>query len=293
MTPHRPGFTGYPFDRADNIRADAASLSAMMTDWRARLLRMQGLEPVLSADGALDWGLITDTTDDATLILLGVYDECPHFVSLPKQADGATLFRSPRIMAALAALSPNDMAIYGAARSLIDWHLRHGFCGRCGAATALFRAGWGRTCTGCGAEHFPRVDPVVIMIAEFKGKALVGRNVSWPAGRYSALAGFLEPGETIEEAVARELYEEAGLVARHVRYVTSQPWPFPAQLMIACVAEVTSDALTLAPGELADALWLTCDDVRLALAGDARAPFLAPPHYAVAHSLLQHWASKE
>lgn len=289
MTPQRPGFTGYPLDRVDHIRADAEGLAPLLNDWRARVLKLEGFEPVITSSGGLEWGSLADAPDDAALILLGLHETKPHFAVLPAQAEGATLFRSPRTMQALAILSPEEMAIYGAARSLIDWHLRHGFCGRCGSATVLFRAGWGRKCTGCETEHFPRVDPVVIMIAEFEGKALVGRNVNWPEGRYSALAGFLEPGETIEEAVARELFEEAGVVATKVRYVTSQPWPFPAQLMIACVAEVTSDVLTLAPTELSDALWLTPDEVKAALAGDADARFLAPPHYAVAHSLLTEW----
>ncbi len=291
MTPHRPGFTGFPFDRVDHIRADADALTRLMSDWRGRVLQMDGFEPVLSAHGALEWGSMADAPLDAALILLGLHEERPHFAVLPAQAEGATLFRSPRTMQALSALAPEEMAVYGAARSLIDWHLRHGFCGKCGTPTTLFRAGWGRKCVGCGTEHFPRVDPVVIMIAEYQGKALVGRNVNWPEGRYSALAGFLEPGETIEEAVARELFEEAGVVAKHVRYVTSQPWPFPAQLMIACVAEVESDVLTLAPTELSDALWLTKEEVRAALADDESARFLAPPHYAVAYNLLRSWAS--
>ncbi len=290
MTPQRPGFTGYVLDRVDHLRGDADAITALMHDWRARVLRLDGFEPILTVDGGIEWGSLADIADDAALILLGLHESKPHFVVLPEQADGAALFRSPRLMHALSRLSAPDMATYGAARSLIDWHLRHGFCGRCGAVTSLFRAGWGRKCTGCATEHFPRVDPVVIMIAEHDGKALVGRNASWPEGRYSALAGFLEPGETIEEAVARELFEEAGVVATKVRYVTSQPWPFPAQLMIACVAEVTSDALTLAPAELSDAIWLTPTEVRAALTSAADARFLAPPPYAVAHSLLRDWA---
>jgi NAD+ diphosphatase len=290
MNQHRAGFTGYPFDRADHIRTDADALEALMNSMHARVLKMRGFEPELSPHGALDWNSLADVSADAELILLGLHEDKPHFAILPAEAEGGTLFRSPRLMAAFASFSANDLAVYGTARSLIDWHLRHGFCNKCGGATKLFRAGWGRKCAGCNTEHFPRVDPVVIMIAEFEGKALVGRNTSWPEGRYSALAGFLEPGETIEEAVARELFEEAGVVATHVRYVTSQPWPFPAQLMIACVAEVTSDVLTLAPAELSDALWLTPDEVRAALVEADGAKFLAPPPYAVAHSLLKHWA---
>lgn len=291
MTPYRPGFTGYPLDRVDHVRADAEALALHMGDWRARLLRLEGLDPVIDSDGRLAWGSRADAAADAELILLGLDGERPHFAALPEQVDGAPLFRSPRIMQALAALTAEDMAIYGVARSLIDWHLRHRFCGRCGAPTTHARAGWGRHCTSCGAEHFPRVDPVVIMLATHEGRALVGRQASWPAGRYSALAGFLEPGETIEEAVARELFEEAGVRATRVSYVTSQPWPFPAQLMIACVAEVSSNALTLAPNEIEDALWVTRAEVSAALTGAPDARFIAPPHYAVAHSLLTHWAT--
>ncbi|MBU6206560.1 MAG: NAD(+) diphosphatase, partial [Alphaproteobacteria bacterium] len=164
------------------------------------------------------------------------------------------------------------------------------FCGRCGAETQVIRGGWGRHCCGCTLDHFPRVDPVVIMLAEHGGRVLLGRQATWPVGRYSALAGFLEPGESVEEAVARELYEEAGVRACAVRYVTSQPWPFPAQLMLACVAEVESDTLTLSPAEIEDAFWASRDEVRAALAGAEDARFGAPPLYAVAFTLLKHWA---
>ena len=165
------------------------------------------------------------------------------------------------------------------------------FCANCGAGTAVFRAGWGRKCPACATEHFPRVDPVVIMIAEHEGRALVGRQPMWPRGRYSALAGFLEPGESIEEAVAREIAEEAGLRVADVRYVASQPWPFPSQLMIACVARAESDAISLDANELEDAIWVTRAEVRAALAGE-EAPFLAPPPYAIAHTLLAEWAAE-
>jgi NAD+ diphosphatase len=193
-------------------------------------------------------------------------------------------------MEVLSLLGPQDMATYGTARSLIDWHGRHRFCGKCGGATVAHRAGWGRRCAVCESEHFPRVDPVVIMLAEHDGHALLGRQASWPQGRYSALAGFLEPGETVEEAVARELFEEAGVRAGSVRYVTSQAWPFPAQLMLACIAEVQDDALRIDTDELEDAVWLSRAEIRAALAGDAHARCLLPPTYAVAHTLLQHWA---
>ena len=151
------------------------------------------------------------------------------------------------------------------------------------------KAGWSRHCDGCGADHFPRTDPVVIMLAEHRGRVLVGRQHSWAQGRYSALAGFVEPGETIEEAVARELFEEAGVRVRDVRYLMSQPWPFPSSLMIACIAQADDDALTLDETEIEAAFWVDTDGVRAALAEEEDAPFQAPPPMAVAWHLLDQW----
>jgi NAD+ diphosphatase len=188
-------------------------------------------------------------------------------------------------------MQPADAALWGTARSLIEWHNRHGFCSNCGTASTLFRAGWGRKCGACAAEHFPRVDPVVIMLPEHRGRILLGRQPQYPPGRYSALAGFLEPGESIEEAVARELREEAGIEVRDVRYVASQPWPFPGQLMIACIAEAVDDALAIDRTELDDAKWVNRAGVEAALRGDGDAPFLAPPHFAIAHTLFARWLS--
>lgn len=290
MTPYKPGFSGSNFDRADHLRADDAALSSLVTDRGARLLKLHGFDAVLTSEGGLDWGRLESVDEGSILILLGLLNEIPHFAALQEQTTEAPLFRTPRTMEVLSVLGPEDMATYGTARSLIDWHARHRFCGKCGGPTKAHRAGWGRRCERCDSEHFPRVDPVVIMVAEHNGRALVGRQASWPVGRYSALAGFLEPGETVEEAVARELFEEAGVLATKVRYITSQPWPFPAQLMLACVAEVQSDALTIATNELEDAIWVSREEVRAALAGESNTKFLAPPEYAVAHSLLRHWA---
>lgn len=290
MTPEQPGFSGSSLDRVDHLRADAQALAALLRHTGARWLRMHGFDPVLTPAGALDWSAAPAATEAAPVILLGLMQGTPHFVLLQDHSTDAPLFRSPRVMEVLSSLGPEDMALYGTARSLIDWHGKHRFCGKCGAPTRPQRAGWGRRCSQCETEHFPRVDPVVIMLAEHAGRALVGRQASWPEGRYSALAGFLEPGETMEEAVARELFEEAGVRATAVRYVTSQPWPFPAQLMLACIAPVDSDSLNIATDELESALWVTRDEVRAALAGAADAPFAAPPAYAVAHSLLRHWA---
>jgi NAD+ diphosphatase len=285
------GFTGSPLDRVDHIRSDPEAYTALLGNWRARVLKLDGLDPVVADEGGLDWSSLADVADDAELILLGIADDRPHFVPLTNAKGDA--FRSPAVWRALSMLSGEDAAIYGTARSLIDWHNAHQYCGRCGQGTALFRAGWGRKCGACNTEHFPRTDPVVIMLAEFEGKALLGRQSRFPPGNFSALAGFLEPGESIEEAVRREIKEEAGVDCGKVRYVISQPWPFGgSQLMIACIAEAKGDAITLDTNELEAAMWVTKDQARAALAGDETRDFNAPPPFAIAHSLMRIWAAE-
>ncbi|OYY91676.1 MAG: NADH pyrophosphatase [Sphingomonas sp. 28-66-16] len=289
-----PGFTGGLLDRADALRQNAEALGGAMSDWRSRLLKLRNFEPEIDADGRLGWTTLADAPDDAELILLGL-DQAQggraHFAAyLPGMP--APAGRPMSLFAVLGQLAPGEAATYAAARSVIDWHCRHQFCANCGAATVMHRAGWGRRCGNCQAEHFPRVDPVVIMIAEYGDRALLGRGPGWPAGRYSALAGFLEPGESVEEAVAREIFEEAGVRVSNVRYIASQPWPFPSSLMMACVAEAESDVLTVDTNELEDAIWVSRDAVRAVLAGQA-GPFLPPPPYAIAHTLLTAWAEGE
>lgn len=281
-----PGFTGAGLDRADHLRLDAERVADMMANGDARLLRLAELDPVLDEEGRLAWEALGGDED---YLFLGLDEGVPLFAPLVRtpQALGQ---RGWGVLRLLAMMSARDAAIWGAARSVNEWHNRHRFCGVCGAETAIFRAGWGRKCTGCGAEHFPRVDPVVIMLAEHEGRVLLGRQPQYPAGRYSALAGFVEPGESIEEAVARELMEEAGIVVRDVRYVASQPWPFPGSLMIACIGRAESDALRLDPAEIEDGFWATRDEVLAALAGDSAARFLAPPPFAIANTLLTRWS---
>ena len=288
-----PGFTGSMLDRADALRHDAEALAAKL-DWRARLLRLDGLMPAATPEGALAWDSLANLPEDAEVILLGLDSAGRAHVAalLPASGAGTTpAMRSPALMGLLANLAPGEAATYAAARSLIDWHGRHRFCARCGGTTHLFRAGWGRQCDVCATEHFPRVDPVVIMIAEHDGRALLGRGKGWPEGRYSALAGFVEPAESVEEAVAREIHEEAGVRVGDVRYVASQPWPFPSSLMVACIGRAEDDAITLDTNELEDAMWVTRDTVRAVLAGEP-GPFLPPPPYAIAHTLLSVWAGQ-
>jgi NAD+ diphosphatase len=250
------------------------------------LLSLAGTDPELDAEGKLLWTPVPAMMDLSTLIFLGLRDGAALFAPLVGISQGRPAYAVFRLIGMMA---PDEAALWATARSLIAWHDRHRFCANCGAGTEPFRAGWGRRCAACEAQHFPRVDPVVIMLAEHEGRVLLGRQPQYPRGRYSALAGFVEPGESIEEAVAREFAEEAGIEVRNVRYVASQPWPFPGQLMIACIAEAEGDALTIDYTELEDAMWVPRAGVEAAFRGDSQAPFIPPPPFAIAHSLLKAW----
>lgn len=282
------GFTGGTLDRADRERDDPEALATALADPRARLLRLRALEPEVDADGRMVWDALDTLPADVTPLFLGYDAGVPRFVAA-LDAEGSPVSRSPNLMGALAAMPAADAGTYAAARSLTDWHRRHRFCANCGSQTELFRAGWARRCPACAAQHFPRTDPVVIMLAEHDGRVLLGRQASWAPGRYSALAGFVEVGESLEEAVRREVLEEAGVPVGAVRYVASQPWPFPSQLMLACIGEALDERITLDTHELEDAFWATRDEVAGALARTEGARFDAPPDYAIAYSLLAHW----
>ncbi|MCB2046535.1 MAG: NAD(+) diphosphatase [Novosphingobium sp.] len=282
------GFAGTPIDRADHIRSDPAQLESLK-DWRARLLRLDGLDPVLDVEGALQWGTLADCAPDAELVFLGLRDGHGCFAAVPEQGEAGPLQMGSRARAAMGILGPDDLAAYGMARSLVDWHARHRFCAVCGQPTQPAKAGWQRDCGACGGQHFPRVDPVTIMLVEHDGRLLLGRQPRFPKGFYSALAGFVEPGESIEEAVTREVLEEAGVKARKVSYVASQPWPFPSQLMIGCHAETDDPALTIDRTELEDARWFSREEVAEAMARREGAAFTPPPPQAIAHSLLHWW----
>jgi NAD+ diphosphatase len=283
------GFTGAWLDRADQLRTNEAAFAVAAADPRARCLVLDGIDFVPGGGGGLLWEPL-DPADERALMLLGIDDAgIPHFVR--EAAAGARIdARSRTVMRLLPLLSGEEAALYGGARSLLDWHARHSFCAVCGSPTDLFRGGWGRRCGSCNAEHFPRVDPVVIMLAECEGRVLVGRQGGFPPGFFSALAGFVEPGESLEEAVARELFEEAGIRVSDVTYVASQPWPFPSSLMIGCRAIAKYPALTLDTTEIEAAMWVDRAEVRAALAGDMGAPFMAPPPLAIARYLLEDWA---
>lgn len=280
------GLTGSPLDRADEIRRDAQALHAMRMHPQARWLVLDGLRPVLAADGDLLWVRRSEAPEGAE-IFLGIEGTAPRF-AVAGPADGLDGTATDARMAAMQ-LDDGRAAIIAHARSILDWHARHRFCASCGAPTEPAKAGYQRNCSGCGAQHFPRTDPVVIMLALDGDRALLGRQPSWPAGRLSALAGFVEPGESLEEAVARELFEEAGIRTGRVRYVASQPWPFPSSLMVAAFAEAATTDLRIDTVELEEARWFTRAEVRAALDGDG--PFIAPPPLAIAYTLLATWAA--
>ena len=285
-------FAGAQLDRADAIRNDPARLEALM-DWRARLLKLEGLSPVVTPDNTLEWGTLADADAASDLVFLGLLGGKGCFAEVCPDLDGSIASFNPALWRALATLDHDDLAIYGAARSLVDWHARHRFCARCGQPTKLTKGGWQRTCAACKAEHFPRVDPVTIMTVEHDGRLLLGRQPRFPPRRFSALAGFVEPGESIEEAVAREVFEEAGVQVHTVTYVASQPWPFPSQLMIGCHAHADSAELVIDKHEIEEARWFTRDEVAEAMAaGDDGAAFIAPPPHAVAHHLLAWWLER-
>jgi NAD+ diphosphatase len=285
LLPNPNAFTRSPLDRAAHLRRDEAWLAAARSVSDARYAIFNALRPLLRGD-APAWLHRDEIAADGPAIFLGLENSAPRFaVEVAEEAAFDGVFTDMR--SAAMRLSQGDSAILGCARSLFDWHARHGFCAKCGAASAIAEAGWKRVCPACTAEHFPRVDPVVIMLALHEGRCLLGRQARFPPGMHSALAGFVEPGESFEEACARELFEEAGVRAKAVRYHSAQPWPFPSSLMIGLYADVESDALTIDLHELESARWFTREEVRAAL--ERRGEVTAPPPLAIAHQLIKSW----
>lgn len=286
-------FSGSPLDRADHIRVDPEALGGLM-NWRAKVLLLDGLLPGVDEQGGLVWGSLADVPEDAELVFLGMLEGKAHFAPVPGEGAEGPAYAMPRAWQLMTQLAPPDLAIYGGARSLVDWHARHRFCARCGSATSLVKGGWQRHCDNCGADHFPRTDPVTIMLVEHEDRLLLGRQPRFPPKMYSALAGFVEPGETIEEAVAREIHEEAGVRVRDVRYIASQPWPFPSQLMIGCTSVADDPELTIDKTELEDARWFTRDELEAArAAGEAGTDLLYFPRpFAIAHHLVSWWLDR-
>lgn len=298
-------FANSPIDRAGHLRNDPGALSALRSSENARVLLVRDGRPLIAPRAPTDaaqiaWLLpqpVETLLRHSVEIFLGLDGEVPLFAreatGIPDPREGgplAGLGEFHELRGLLPFLPAGEAAIVGQAKALLDWHARHGFCAKCGHATVVSQAGYRRDCPACKAEHFPRTDPVAIMLATCGDEALLGRGPTWPPNRFSALAGFLEPGETIEEGVARELHEEAGVRATSVRYLFSQPWPFPSNLMIGCIAEVAAKELKLDPSELADARWFKRSELPAVLDGSHAGKALGPPPFAVAHHLIKAWA---
>jgi len=298
---------GNPLHRAGNERRDPEWLSGALGGDGVRFLPVQRLKvPVALAAGdpsvghgapCLAWAPGGDWLDGAgDPILLGLEGGDARFavdVSGVSDPAAASFGRGTDVeFQGLRTAAPNlpagDAAIAAQARSLLGWHERHPFCAACGGRTRPRNGGSSRACASCGAEHFPRTDPVVIVVVSRGGRALLGRSGRFAGNLFSALAGFMEPGESVEEAVRREVAEEAGIRVGAVRYVFSQPWPFPASLMLGCLAEGLSDDIAVDPEELEDARWFTRTELTEALAGRSDV-LTVPASLAIAHHLIRAW----
>jgi NAD+ diphosphatase len=299
------GFAGNPLNRLSEIRDDVSAVEALLRASEARTLVFAGEVPVLKAGDPLDPCFTLEETRafgaSREQVLLGIHEQGPVFATLfdADLATGEPLAISARSdltlidvrsLAVKRLLPRAELGMMAQAKSILHWHMKHRFCSNCGAASQVASAGWKRQCSACGAQHFPRTDPVVIMVATRGDSCLLGRQSRFAPGMYSALAGFIEPGETIEDAVRREVMEEAGVKIGRVTYMASQPWPFPASLMIGCIAEALSDDITIDRTELEDARWFTRDEVRQMLQGTHETYLAAPQLIAIARTLLQSWA---
>ncbi|MEL0437271.1 NAD(+) diphosphatase [Phycobacter sp. K97] len=222
-----------------------------------------------------------DALDEMALASFADTSEQQH----PDLPDGHVFAELRRVMTRL---SPLEAEMAATARALLSWHESHQFCARCGHPSDITQAGWQRVCPKCKAGHFPRTDPVVIMLITHGDEVLMGRSPGWPEGMYSLLAGFVEPGETLEAAVRREVLEEVGVTVGEVSYLSSQPWPFPMSLMFGCSGTALSRDLKLDPVEIEDAMWVSRQEMMTAFAGEH--PVLKPARKgAIAHFLLHNW----
>ncbi|HET7714299.1 MAG TPA: NAD(+) diphosphatase [Bauldia sp.] len=292
------GFAGNRIDRRSEKRDDGA-VAAALADPEARLYLFQGDKAVLKTGSTPDPVFTIAEADAlsanrAAIILLGWTDSGPRLaVTLPDSTPletGAFRLVDLRSLAIEGSMTPGDLGAMAQARSLCHWHLRHGHCSVCGAPTVMKIGGYRRDCPACGAEHFPRTDPVVIMLAIDGNRALLGRQARFAPGMYSCLAGFVEPGETIEDAVRRETQEESGIRVGRVRYYSSQPWPFPSSLMIGCHAEALSTEIHRDEAELEDCRWFDRAEVKSMIAATHPDGLKCPPGIAIANRIIRAWA---
>jgi NAD+ diphosphatase len=296
-------FAGNPLDRADALRRDPARLTAAEADPAARCLPLWQLNVLVAEDAAglgLGWLPMAERERldiDVAPVFLGLQEGVPHFaLDVSELGDPVHELGLPESWqfqdarrAALVLPGP-DTGIVAQARAQVDWHRRHRFCSVCGERTRPERGGYVRRCPGCRSEHFPRTDPVAIMVVAEADHCLLGQSLGALArtGMYSALAGFVDQGESIEEAVRREVREEAGIEVGAVHYHSSQPWPFPSSLMIGCLAEACSTDIVIDPSEMADVRWFPRQAVRQAL-NEQHPTLRLPGPMAIAHHLIRAW----
>ena len=296
------GFAHNRLDRLANRRDDAVFIESLRQSSSARTALVLGDTVLLQGEpGALTpWFGFVEAARLGSLgetAFLGRDGTGPVFAALLDGPTAEDLAERPGIslynLRALAVdnvVSGEDLGALAEGKALLHWHAHHRFCPNCGVPSKVSGAGWRRECPSCGTHHFPRTDPVVIMLAVDGERCLLGRQPRFPPGMYSCLAGFVEPGETIEAAVGRELDEEAGISVGRVTYLGSQPWPFPASLMIGCLAEAISTEIAVDHDELEDARWFFRDEVLAMLAGNHPGRLACPTPMAIAHHIVRAWA---
>jgi NAD+ diphosphatase len=297
----KPAFVTHILDRAAHLRGDDSKLMALeqRRDARAFVVHRdslvvkqdaEGPRALLTLDEALKFGANPGT------IFLGLRDGAPLFgMGISAAAVESLLPRSDvksselRGMVMQGLVPVEQLSAIAAAKSMVNWHQRHGYCANCGTRTAMREGGWKRECPNCKAEHFPRTDPVVIMLVTSGDKVLMGRQKQFPPGMYSCLAGFVEAAETIEDAVRREIFEESGIRCADVNYYMTQPWPYPSSLMIGCTARATTEDIVVDRNELEDARWFNRSEATLMLKRQHPDGLAGPHPFAIAHHLLGRW----
>jgi NAD+ diphosphatase len=301
----QPGFVSHPIDRAAHLRMNDEKLFALEARGDARayvvhkdsILVTQGADgprALLSLDEAKKFGANPGT------IFLGLKDGAAIFgMGISAAATEDLMGRSDvgvenlRAVAASGAIAPRELSTIAMAKSMVSWHQRHGFCANCGTRTSMKEGGWKRDCPQCKTEHFPRTDPVVIMLVTHGDKCLLGRQTIFPPTMWSCLAGFVEAAETIENAVQREILEEAGIQCEDVKYYMTQPWPYPSSLMIGCVARATTTEIVVDKSELEDARWFSRDEATAMLNKTHPEGMTGPHPVAIAHHLLANWLQEK